>query len=333
MTVKKGNRKTAKDRNLRAKTWRPLVPFLVPPEAAASRVVAAFQNHLVTIFIKETDSPSFTDPAGQPQKIAHLMIGWSDMKRRDEIPYKYLQKAKAELCGEQADAVQLYPAAWREENFKQTHLWVLPQGAAFPIGIIPSDLEQKASEVVGGRENLVTKDELELFVVKHEDDTIEVFASEDECKEMYGDNKIPEASKSGIEMIGSIPPESTACGWSVKAKVKLANVLAKGQTVGPPPVEEIPTLFNENDNENFDPKNDDPVDDSIPEEDDFNAPAGVEEKMALGDAMRKSIKDKSKRRATDAREAADSVISTANKNIEDAKSGAKAPSKIILTDG
>lgn len=328
---KVAKRRISKDRNLKTKPWKPLIPFAVPPEGTTTGVVAAFQNHILTIFVKETDAPAFLDPEGKPTKVAHLIIMWSDKSRKDEINYRYLQRAKSELCGSQADAVQLYPAAWREENFSSVHLWVLPQGAAFPIGIVPRDIESKMAEMVGGRENVVMKEDLELFVVKHgngNDEMIEVFSSEDECKQIYGDNPIPETSKSGIEMIGSIPLESSTVVWTDSAKAKVGKVLAKSEAVAANQViEEVPELFYENDNPEFDSELHDPVDASI--EETGEEPSGLEEHLAIAGAMREALSNGREKRAMEMRDAAERVTQRANDNIRETIESATKPNIII----
>jgi len=270
------------NRNARFKPWKRLIPFQVPPDAATSGVVAAFQNHLVTIFIKETDSQAFTDPQGKPLKMAHLMLQWTkDLKGTDEYFYMLKQKLKSELCGENSEFVELGPAAWREEDFKQTHLWVLPMGASFPVGIIPVDLEKAMADQVGGKENLVTKDELEVFVVKHEEqDMTEVFSNKEEA-----------------------------------AKIKVSNVLAKSKAASSlPEIAETPELFYENDNEEFAATDEAEMDAEFEDE----GPVGDEEHMAIAVAMKEAMANRAEHRADKAKAATASIVGQADTNIQDA---------------
>jgi len=286
------------DRNSRFKPWRTLIPFTVPPEAAMSGVVAAFQNHLLTIFVKETDSPAFSDPHGNPSKIAHLIIHWSDTNHKGEIPYKFLQKAKSELCGEQSDAVQLYPAAWREDDLKQTHLWALPQGASFPIGLVPLDLQKKMAEAVGGRENLITEEDMQVRVLTHADGIIEVFADEKEREEAYGENPVPDGTVAADKLIGEVPMESPLVGWTAKAKTKASELMAKAKRAAPAAkVQEAPQLFYDNDNPRFEGTVYSELEDELEGEmDSDDDPVGVEEHLALEGAMRIAMANKGEER-------------------------------------
>jgi hypothetical protein len=269
-----------RDRNAKYKPWSRLIPFQVPPEAAVNRVVAAFQNHIVTVFVKEVVSPYFKDPDGNSQVMVHLMLQWAKgLRGTDDYFYRMKQHVKSELCGPQSEYVELGPGAWREEDYRQTFLWVLPQGATYPLGLVPNDIEGKMSEISGGRENVVMKEDLEVFVVKHlgnedEDSVIEVFVSEDECNGFYGDRPLPEGCQSGIEMIGDVPSESTNVAWTDAAKAKVANVMAKSQRVQSDH-HETPELF-------YDKAT---IEDEIfPDLDDSNS--SIEENLAIATIMR-----------------------------------------------
>ena len=305
------------DRNSKFKPWRPLVPFQVPPDAAVNKVVACFQNHLATVFIKETTAAAFKDPAGNPQFIAHLMIQWaSGLRGTDEYWWGLKMKIKAELCGPNSEFAELGPAAWRTENLKQTHLWVFPEGASIPLGIIPVDIEKAMRQRVTGGGDLIMKEELEVFVVRHPSiegapEITEVFASEEECKTMYGEKVIPETSKSGIEMIGNVPSESPLTAWTDAAKVKVSNVLAKSHAANQIEAEQTPELFYENDNPEFSGSDEAELDDSIDDED---APSGLEEHIAIAEAMAEATKNNAADRAAKVRAVTDEVIANANKN-------------------
>lgn len=318
-------KKKGVDRNLKFKPWKPLIPFQVPEEAKQNGVVAAFQNNHVTIFIKETESPAFTTPDGQPQKIAHLMLQWvQGLKGSDEYFYGLKQRIKRELCGEQSEAIELFPADWRERKFNQTHLWAMLQGATFPIGIVPSDLDKAMADMAGGRENVITKEDLELFVVRiYDKGIIEVFESEEECKNMYGDNDIPKESVCGIEMIGNIPLESPTVAWTDGAKAKLANVMAKGKAATQS-VEKAPELFDESDT-----IEDEIFDEEVPREMDDGDPVGLEEDLAIAGAMEEALKNKAEERVKQVRKVAEEITDETQKSLDDIRNSSDKP-KIII---
>jgi hypothetical protein len=314
------------DRNMKHKPWRPMIPFQVPEAASASGVVAAFQNHRATVFIKETASPAFTDPSGQPQRMAHLMIQWAKGLRGDDgFFYRMKQRIKSELCGPQSEFVELGPGAWREFNdIKQTHLWVLPQGATYPLGLVPNDIDGKMAEIAGGRENVVTREDLEVFVVRHPGlahdggDLIEVFSSEDECKESYGDKPIPEGAVFGVEMIGDVPAESPSSAWTALAKMKVENVIAKGKVSIPEEEHPVPDLF-------YDKHT---IEDDIsPAEDD--GPSAIEEHLAIASAMEEALEGRENAKVLQLRQVTKEVTGRAGAAIDAARVASEKP-KIIV---
>jgi hypothetical protein len=313
------------DRNLKFKPWKTLIPFQVPEEAKRNGVVAVFQNNHVTVFIKETESPAFTTPDGASQKIAHLMLQWAKgLKGSDDYFYGLKQRIKRELCGEQSEAIELFPADWREQKFNQTHLWAMFQGATFPIGILPADLDKAMADMAGGRENVIIKQDLELFVVRHDDkEIIEVFESEEECKNMYGDNNIPERSICGIELIGNIPLESPTVAWTDRAKAKLANVMAKGEAATRS-IEKAPELFSE-----VDTLEDDIFDKEIPRDMDDGDPVGLEEDLAIAGAMEEALGNKAEDRAKQVREISEEITGKTKKSLDDIRNSSEKP-KIII---
>lgn len=292
------------DRNSKYKPWSQLIPFQVPPEAADNRIVAAFQNHIVTVFVKEVMSPYFEDPDGNPQMMVHLMLQWAKgLRGTDDYFYRMKQRVKSELCGPQSEYVELGPGEWREENYRQTFLWVLPQGATYPLGLVPNDIEGKMSEIAGGRENVIMKEDIEVFVVKHPENgdgnsLIEVFVSEDECSRFYGDCPLPEGCKSGIEMIGNVPSESSNVAWTDAAKAKVANVMAKSQRVQSEHYE-TPELF-------YEPKDGTIEDEIFPDLDDSNS--SIEEHLAIATIMREMSNGRDDERVKRLRSVTEEVI-------------------------
>lgn len=60
------------------------------------------------------------------------------IKRNDRMPihdWRHLQQIKNDICGEDREAVELYPATDRvNDGANQYHLWVLPKGKRMAIG-------------------------------------------------------------------------------------------------------------------------------------------------------------------------------------------------------
>ena len=63
---------------------------------------------------------------------------WLSIKRKDKEAihdWRELQEIKNKLCGEEREAVELYPSESRlVDSSNQFHLWVLPEGEKFPFG-------------------------------------------------------------------------------------------------------------------------------------------------------------------------------------------------------
>lgn len=60
------------------------------------------------------------------------------IKRRDRLPiwkWQHLQQIKNDICGEEREAIQIFPAMSRiVDAANQYHLWVLKNGERVPIG-------------------------------------------------------------------------------------------------------------------------------------------------------------------------------------------------------
>lgn len=65
---------------------------------------------------------------------------WLSLRRNDRKPlsdFRHLQRIKNSLCGEEWEAVQLYPAESRLlDESNQTHLWCYPPDKPFPFGYL-----------------------------------------------------------------------------------------------------------------------------------------------------------------------------------------------------
>jgi len=140
---------------------------------------------------------------------------------------------------------------------------------------------------------------------------------------MYGDKNIPDDSSYGIEIIGNIPLESNNVAWTDSAKAKLANVMSKGEASASTGINhETPDLFNEQDT-----IEDEIFDESI--SDDDGDPVGLEEEIALADAMKEALGSKADERARRVREVTESVIGRSEENINAVRKSLNK-SKIIV---
>lgn len=63
---------------------------------------------------------------------------WLSIKRRDKEAihdWRDLQIIKNKLCGDEREAIEIYPAESRlVDSSNQFHLWVLPEGEKIPFG-------------------------------------------------------------------------------------------------------------------------------------------------------------------------------------------------------
>jgi hypothetical protein len=87
------------------------------------------------VYINETDQVNVDrEPVhGFPFPVWHLSI-----KRRDKAPihdWRILQALKNAVCGEQVEAIELYPAECRlGDTANQYHLFAFPEGQQVPCG-------------------------------------------------------------------------------------------------------------------------------------------------------------------------------------------------------
>lgn len=106
--------------------WSDLIEVDPPPDVGG-RVFSCWINGLYQVLVFQAATPE-----GWPAMV-HLSI-----KRRDRQPihdWRDLQRIKNELCGTDAEGIELYPAESRlVDEANQYHLWVAEPGARFPIG-------------------------------------------------------------------------------------------------------------------------------------------------------------------------------------------------------
>lgn len=73
-----------------------------------------------------------------PENKIHPQMVHLSCKRRDKETlhdWRELQEIKNMLCGEECEALELYPAESRAvDTANQYHLWVLPPGMHIPVG-------------------------------------------------------------------------------------------------------------------------------------------------------------------------------------------------------
>lgn len=65
-------------------------------------------------------------------------IRYLSIKRNDKEPihdWRDLQEIKNQICGEESEAIEIYPAESRlVDTANQYHLWVFPKGERIPVG-------------------------------------------------------------------------------------------------------------------------------------------------------------------------------------------------------
>lgn len=304
---KVNNRSARIDRNMKM-GWQPMQLCKIPEDAEKEGVVAVFQNNRYTVFVKEMESPGFKLPDGSPMKIAHLVISRHDKKKiRD---WDDMQRLKNECLHPMAEAVELYPGEFRRIDMQQTHLWALMPGATFPVGLSPAGGDAMAQAEQQALEEIVSKEELEVFTIECEiegNKVLEVFASEEEAREMYqkAGNEFPENGT--VKNIGQIPTPEEGAVWTENAKAKVANVLSKARKVADGMQAEV-----------FDPDNEHRVEGELCIEDQMDSdfgyidapaaipgektaegetPCGVEEGVMLKEFMQMGIQKKERQMA------------------------------------
>jgi hypothetical protein len=78
-------------------------------------------------------------------------MGWLAIRRRDSSSvhdWRQLQRVKNDICGEDREAVEIYPAESRlVDTNNQYHLWVFPVGARVPFGYA----DREVSDITFGK--------------------------------------------------------------------------------------------------------------------------------------------------------------------------------------
>lgn len=131
--------KRRKKRNLDP-PWRPLERMVIDPNvqneiAEETGVRNAYANDQYQVLMR-------TVPGGDLGEIVHLVVRRIDLKTITS--WDDLQRIKNELCGPELEGFELLPAESRRMNqANQTHLWVLKNGSALPVGFQPDLPEEK----------------------------------------------------------------------------------------------------------------------------------------------------------------------------------------------
>lgn len=117
--------------------WHPLRPAKVDPEDAHADLFDATYEGRAEVWLNDryqvVSLPISFEEQGGPRML------YLSVKRRDRSAvhdWRDLQRIKNQLAGEEAEAVELYPAESRlRDEANQYHLWCLmPPGARFPFG-------------------------------------------------------------------------------------------------------------------------------------------------------------------------------------------------------
>jgi len=217
-----------KDRNQKYRRWSPLIKYDVHQFDIEKGIIDQFQNHLVTVFIKYSETEGFVGMTGLGKKIDkaipvyEMILKWSDISRRDPIPYSIRMMCRDEIFGPNCEACELYPARYREVRSELTHVWVFGPDFMLPFGLIPDDLGKRLTD----DDSVIKKEDTEAFVVRHAGGIVEVFSDEDECKAMYGEKVIPELSTKGIELLHEIEKPCETVAWTPVAIVKMSRLVS-----------------------------------------------------------------------------------------------------------
>lgn len=217
-----------KDRNQKYRRWSPLVKYDVCKFDLEKGIVSQFQNHLVTVFVKYSETEGFIGMTGigkkidKPIPVYEMILKWTDISRRDPVPYSMRMLCRDEIFGPNCEACELYPARYREVKSELTHVWVFGPDFMLPFGLIPDDLGKRLTD----DDSVISQDDIESFVVRHQGGIVEVFANEAECKSMYGEKQIPELSTKGIELLHDIEPPCETVAWTPNAIGKMNRLVA-----------------------------------------------------------------------------------------------------------
>lgn len=97
-----------------------------------------WQNGKYEVLVKRDIKPG-ESPMVAPAGTTFPPITWLSIKRMGDKEcirdWRHLQEIKNDICGVDAEGVELYPKEDRKmDGANQFHIWVLPPGQGFPFG-------------------------------------------------------------------------------------------------------------------------------------------------------------------------------------------------------
>jgi hypothetical protein len=102
--------------------WQPMKYIRTENDCTGTEMVEIYANDMYTCIMRDK-KPNIT---------------WLSIKRNDIAPihnWRHLQQIKNDVCGENREAIELYPAMSRIVDCEnQYHLWVLPKGHSIDMG-------------------------------------------------------------------------------------------------------------------------------------------------------------------------------------------------------
>jgi len=128
-----------------ATAWTPFVEGHYPPEhaemlRASKGFVGVFRNSRYQVEVNEMDTAI--------GRVAWLAI--VHVSREAVHDWRDLQRIKNELLGPEREACELFPAESRlVDTNNQYHLFVLPEGSAFPFGYANRDVSDQGALAEG----------------------------------------------------------------------------------------------------------------------------------------------------------------------------------------
>lgn len=307
-----------KDKNMSSKTiekinkekkfekFETIVALPIPQKMALEGVVGLFQNNRYTVSIKIVNSDAFVGPDGNPSRLSHLTI---IDKYGKGIPYVDRVRIKNELCGRNAEMVELYPGEWRDQvSWNHYHFWCLPIGAMFPLGFVPDNMEKSIMESGGAvGDNIgIKQEDLELYVISVSG-IVEVFSDVEDAAQMYtdaGNDVVPDGEV--IPLVNAPVEGAENVAWSLKARSKMLNIVGRYSNSIPEAMVSNILPSDESDNSG---------DPAIYE----NGPDMIEDSIVMPEEMRYGIEEKVRRRNEIVREASEAAakgIESINDSID-----------------
>lgn len=117
--------------------WTPFQEAFFPPGATANLIesepgfIGVFRNSRYQVQMR-----TYSSPIGEM-----LWLSIVSIDRSARHDWRDLQRIKNELCGEEREALELFPAESRlVDTNNQYHLFVLPEGAVAPFGYMERDV-------------------------------------------------------------------------------------------------------------------------------------------------------------------------------------------------